>query len=332
MKIILMLYVSRSGSTLLSNRIAKAASNILVLPEIDILEVLMNIGSNVVNMKTSSVAKLLSSDPRWKNIKISNEVLLKIIDKHKRHGVANIFLGILEYLQEKSGRRTDYVLIKKGSNLYRVPEIKNLFKDITIIHIYRDPRAVANSLLSNERPNRPGYIMGRGDPVYIARQWSRYTNKAELVSDVSVRFEDLIVNEESVVQRILKVIGLDYTLKSSDFSNLPYINKKERGGIHKLVSRKADLERVSGWKGEIDNKTLEIVNMFCEVQMKKLGYRGESSQPNLSRKNFLLVISILKSLLYKIGLFRMYIQKNGWLYLLNKAKGYIKRTNKKLLK
>jgi len=327
-----MLYVSRSGSTLLSNRIAQAASNVLVLPEIDILEPLLNIEPNIVKMKTSAIAHLLSSDPRWQNIKISNAVLIKIIDKHRRHGVKKIFLGMIEYLQAKAGRQVNYVLIKKGSNLYRVPEIKRLFKDTVIIHIYRDPRAVANSLLSNERPNRPGHIMGRGDPVYIARQWSKYTNKAELVSDISVRFEDLIMNEKSVVQRILKGVSLDYTSESSDYSNLPYINKKERDGIHKLVFREADLERVSGWKNEIDNKTLEIVNMFCGVQMQKLGYQDKSIQPNFYSGSALLTISILKSFAYKVGLFCMYIRKNGWLYLLNKVKGYIRRTKEELLK
>lgn len=126
----------------------------------------------------------------------------------------------------------DTVLVEKSPrNTLRVPFLKAVFPDARIVHIVRDGRDVACSLVPgcagaewrHLRP--PGWLelMERWDGVErCARAWKEILELAladlETVRHVQIRYEDLVQAPRTTLERVFGHIGLEFAPEAAAYA------------------------------------------------------------------------------------------------------------------
>jgi hypothetical protein len=143
------------------------------------------------------------------------------------------------------------------------------FPEARFIHVIRDPRAVAASVMPLDwGPNT----------AYFAANWwvcqVSYGLAAESLLGpdkiLRVRYEDLVSDTEQEMRRICSFAGMDYEkgLGSTGDFKLPVYT----AGQHTLVGKKPDVSRIDAWKGSLKPRMVELIENICADMLISLGY------------------------------------------------------------
>lgn len=185
---------------------------------------------------------------------------------------------------------------------YMIPMLK-IFPDAKFIHLIRDGRAVAASVIP--LPWGPNNILGAADwwiqriAVGLATELFFNTNQV-----LRVRYENLVMNTEEELNRIIEFLGLQKSIvetKSGREIHLPGFTKIQ----HKLVNAPPDNSRIYSWKSALTKRQIEIFELKALTLMQYLGYErycGGNIKPVSTSE-------LLKIKIY--NLFQMNI-KNRW--------------------
>lgn len=155
------------------------------------------------------------------------------------------------------------------SNIRMVSRLVEQFPDACFLHIVRDGRAVANSLL--ELPWGPGSI------DHAAVYWMQETAPG-LAAEIRfgqkrimrVHYESLIMDAESTLQAICTNIGLDYDGQMAlggGFKPTRYHQKQ-----HHLVDKPPDPSRISSWKAKLSPRDIEVFEHLTGDMLDYFGY------------------------------------------------------------
>jgi hypothetical protein len=180
-----LVYVSRSGSTFLARQLSNRSAEILVMPEFNWPIWLLEIGDLATrSLNSNEILDLMKSDYQLANLDLSNQDLSEIVENGRDKGIK----GLLAITAKKYATMTlrhdvSCVILKKGEYLKHRKQLLRLFPESKFIHVIRDPRATVNSRIHNHRPHFPQERMGRGDPLYCAREWKNYVATAHSVTD-----------------------------------------------------------------------------------------------------------------------------------------------------
>jgi len=131
---------------------------------------------------------------------------------------------------ETTGREALMLVEKSPRNILRVPYVLEIFPDAKIIHIVRDGRDVACSMVpgcgrdewSHLRPPSWKTFFDRySGPTRCAIAWKEIMEigleDLANVSHLQIRYEDMIASPESVAQEIFDYMGLDMRSTVGDF-------------------------------------------------------------------------------------------------------------------
>lgn len=144
------------------------------------------------------------------------------------------------------------------------------FPDARYIHVVRDPRAVASSLIRSD--------VHRSTALHAARRWQRDVaaglefEDAVPTSTLGVRYEDLAQRPSSVLSEVCSFLDLEFDpgrmeegLGTSEYSDFyENIHSNLRSGItNKYVDR---------WKADLSVEELRVVESICAPLMSELGY------------------------------------------------------------
>lgn len=144
-----------------------------------------------------------------------------------------------------------------------------LFPRARIVHLVRDGRAVANSILPLDwGPNT----------VIRAAPWWRTNVQEGLGLDrrpppsqiLRVRFEDLICAPEETVRRLCEALDLPFEprmLQADGFQPPDYTASQ-----HKMIGRRPDPERAIRWGRELTPRQVEIFESLAGDLLGELGY------------------------------------------------------------
>jgi len=210
---------------------------------------------------------------------IFNEDLLKqwdhtfyidqILPKIKTRTLGHVFRAIYDdYMYAKGKTRWG----DKSDYLDRLHIINEMFPDAKFIHIIRDGRDVANSVLK--------LPWGPQDIIQAAEWWHHHMilgRRMGAMLDPSryteIKYEDLVSDTENQLKRLCKFIGEDF---SSEMLN--YYKKSadsipdSRKGQHYNADSPPKTDRVAAWKKEMTPKNIAIFNDYTEHSLKELNY------------------------------------------------------------
>jgi len=131
-----LVYVNRSGSTLLSRLISERFGDVHVFPELAFPLQMLSGPPN------ADLRDLVARDPRSEAIGLDGQTLREICARHSPASAA-AFLADLA-TAARGGRAPATIVFKLESLLYVHQELATAFPGLGMIHIVRDPRAMSN--------------------------------------------------------------------------------------------------------------------------------------------------------------------------------------------
>jgi len=272
MKIVLLTYVNRSGSTYLANLLS-ASDDICVCPEGDML----------VSLFLESPGKAFRLDHQWKAI------LSQIIESDRKLRSWGINTDIFPTL-ERADKYIDafmaflfyYKLKQKPeaiSILFKAERLVDLFSNIErnnrnqikikYLHLIRDPRAV---YASQKRTLFPGTNRKMShNPVFTALYWNHFIKakikNQELVGSHQTIYHDLVENMEETISGLSEYLDLDLRGISPSKGDLTGRLPDGHNPIHQYISESPDSQKINQWMKELSQEEIQLIERKSKKQL-----------------------------------------------------------------
>jgi hypothetical protein len=212
-------------------------------------------------------------------------------DSHRLSNVqatAPIIKAVREWFENQQG--PSLTVEKNPRNTLRVPYITSIFPEAKIIHIVRDGRDVACSLLPGigsaewmhlKPPNWKALLVE--EPITrCAMVWRDIMEIAladlSSIPHLMVKYEDMVLAPENVAKTILNYLGLSWDFRVQEFCR--HIQNSTRNSYHAQYStawyRDNHSIRVGRWKENLDATQQELIQDILRNTLGKLGYLDET--------------------------------------------------------
>ena len=158
------------------------------------------------------------------------------------------------------------------SNFKRGLTLLRMFPDARFIHIVRDGRGVAASVLPLDWG--PNDIVGAAE-FWMARCAVGLVAEPQLGPDrvLRVRYEDLLAQPETSLRRIGSFAGLDY--EPTMAQGVGYTPTRYNERQHRLVGQPLDQSRAHNWNRSLTPRQIEIFESVAGDFLEMLGYQPE---------------------------------------------------------
>jgi len=293
-EIIFIIGNSRSGTTMLS-RILNNHDQITSFNELhffnDIVKKPLEEKINLAN--AIDIANKLQNridNDVWSKINnseyssLSNKVIGDI-DKDKLNSFT-VFDAVMNY--QRKTNKTRYVLEQTPKNILYYEEIIEVYPNAKFVHLIRDPRAVLASQKNRwkkyqrKADNVPFYNILRTfinyHPFTTLKVWKAVIKKGITLRNFKnnyyeIKFENLILNHELELTKLLKFLELDY---QPNLTNVPQVgssnlkHQKNKLGLNSAV--------ITSWTSILSKAEKYISARYVHSEVKKLGYKDLKSK------------------------------------------------------
>src|SRR4051794_2153218 len=189
--------------------------------------------------------------------------------------VGTTYREILTWLVQAYGRKAgkpgaDLWIDHTPTNFRRARTLLRIFPAARFVHLVRDGRAVAASLLPLD--------WGPNNSLHAAEFWMARCAlglAAELeLGDtrvLRVRYEDVLQKPEASLRRIADFAGLEY--EAGMVAGSAYRPTRYHERQHHLVGQPPDLSRAAGWQQTLSRRQVEIFEAETGDFLESLGYQ-----------------------------------------------------------
>jgi hypothetical protein len=189
--------------------------------------------------------------------------------------------GVLaEIAATKPGCRV--VLEKTASQIWSTQLMQRLYPEAYFLHIVRDPRAVAASMLAYARESWANE--GEPDVLTAAEAWLSavtigHVDLAALGEQhIEIRYEDLVAEPEATLAAILTPLGLDPMGYDRERFSIDAIKARGTAGspLDPAWENRTNFFRrgsAEGWTEELSPAQIAVVEDACSELMAEFGYR-----------------------------------------------------------
>lgn len=182
----------------------------------------------------------------------------------------------------------EVIVEKSPKHALQAEFIHQIFSDAYFLHLVRDPRDTAASLLAAGRSWGAGWAPK--SVIHAARMWHAHVERARAVSAhterfLEVRYEALRNEPAGELHRILEWLGIPLPLeecdtaaaacefgalqKETDGSRLPLPGERSPEGFF----RKG---KVGGWTDDLSASDIRVIDHLCAEPMRDTGYEPVS--------------------------------------------------------
>lgn len=268
----IILYVNRSGSTLLARMLAESLDGVFVFPELRFTLDLLVARRARRTIANDALLRSMHADPRLDALGLADDRIAACV---ARHGAGDLH-GLLTSLSTALlGRRPAALILKLESYLAFVPELDAAFGAPVLIHALRDPRAVVRSMRATPVPEKPGFDMARGSLVYAARHWCDYVARvAHLAATrpvVTARYEALT----PAVAEIAAALGVGVAARRGS----PHVVAAIDAALHPNVDEPFDPALGEVWRTTLTAREIALIETLCAPAMAHAGYRPVARCP-----------------------------------------------------
>lgn len=301
---ILLLHLSRSGSTYLARHLAENCSDLAVISETNYFRTLLAHQKIDKKYQPKKLALLITEDPKFKSFQFSKKEILEALQNCENHKEA--IISITEMILYRLGiNGVTNILIKDGGLVDFIPEVVTLFPNIKIIHITRDPRGCINSMLHTPKSfNKGKSSMGWDDIALCVSQYQDFMVKINKIEGAGIAmlpviYENLVSDKNAVIENAINYLEL--LPCAEDKNRSKNLLRKKELIIHKNIYNPEKKERVSAWKHEL--KRWEII--YIESKLKAF-----IPEPTIKKNSFSLIFSVLRAWINHIaGMFKLTVYR-----------------------
>ena len=182
---------------------------------------------------------------------------------------AALLLRMVDEFARSSGRgRFDVWVDHTPKNIWHLETLLGLYPEGKAIHIVRDGRGVAASVMGLDwGPN----------PVIAAAHWWIHHLAFGLAAEsrfgervLRVRYEDLVATPQPELERICEWLGIDYVAAMESGGGFNYPKGMFR--YHSLIHDAPDPSRVTAWRGALSSRQIaSFESCACDL-LPYLGY------------------------------------------------------------
>ena len=245
----------RSGTTLLGSLLG-GHSECLTVPEAQwIIKALRYYLQNQDTASYNSILNKVKANSRFKLWNINLETQDFESDSYNNILVAIIKNAVLEYGKKVEKKKPQYWVDHTPWNIRFAPTLFDLFPQAKMIHLVRDGRAVAASIMPLD--------WGPNVIQEAAPWWSMKVGWGLMAEDhlgpervLRVYYEDILAKPEETLETICRFAGITFQsemLKGTGFSPPNYSKS-----IHRLVGKPPDTSRSRAWEKELTYRQIEI--------------------------------------------------------------------------
>jgi len=267
MEILILSYVSRSGSTFLSNFISKN-DDICVLPEANILTKRLLQKPHETFNQSTILRKDFLHDQKLKNWNIDYEGILKNSTNSNNF---EIFYHILNAYRQKYKPVAQKILFKESKNIlpaidYMLSRKQIEFKFITIT---RDGRAVYASQKASV--NSVVQMPMEVSPIASAKRWSNFMKMvgrySKLENTLVLTYEDLIINYEETTKNLSNFLGYNINSFFTTSADLDKRIPESQRHLHKRINDPPDKARINSWEQELSNMEIFLYEKYASNEL-----------------------------------------------------------------
>ena len=280
MRIAFLIFMARSGSTLLARHLDAVSTDLLVTPEWNVPVAAMRAGeARLLGMDADATLRLLRLDRQIANLELDDETLAAIA-RDRAGGSARALVEALAAAHAaRRGREPRLVVIKNSAALFVAEQLIETFPEALFVHVERDGRAVVSSLIHTESSYDPGHPMGRGDPVHCAALWVRYVRTYDAFARrhpervLPVRYEKFLAAPEATAERLRAALAtrMGVELRPGAGAGRFAVPARERG-LHALVEQAPVAARAEGWQRELSPSEGIAVESIERTELEARGY------------------------------------------------------------
>lgn len=254
----------RSGSTMLG-AILGSHSKIVAIPEAQFfVDCMPSLPETQIDVR--AVEQSVKEHYRFK---IWNYKLPKLLTEFKYYPEFFKWL-VSSYAKDEHNKVPLAWVDHQPGHVKNIAKIKAFFPNVKVIHVVRDGRAVANSIIPLDwgpnSINRAAYFWEQRIGYGLAVQ--RYLGKE---SCITLRYEDILQNPDFSTKQLCQFLGFEYEDKMLEAGGLkvPKFTEKQ----HSLVGGQLSEERINGWQAELKKRDIEIFEKLTGDLLTYLGYQ-----------------------------------------------------------
>jgi hypothetical protein len=212
------------------------------------------------------------------NPELKKEVLRKILSSDRSLGaVARIIIDEMVHLSGNTRACAVFPV-----DIQYIPELISWFPDCRILHITRDPRAIAMSKTNDptgtairvSKHPRLAWAIRKATTFYVIneyRKFARFHRRFESLENYRLfRYEDLLVEPEKVLREVCDFVGCEFTPDMLEPEKGAHEHQASSltGKKHKSFDPKAALR----WQEFISSLDRWMITLFTGSSMKDLDY------------------------------------------------------------
>ncbi|MFN3933044.1 MAG: sulfotransferase family protein [Parvibaculum sp.] len=267
----------RSGTTMLGSALG-AARNAIVTPESQFkLSVLNKLRHSTEPVQSKELYSGISQIERFRvlwEMRLSERIEREAGEADHTFARRFLFDVVDQYAARHDRNEWDVWVDHSPNNIRHAISLVEAFPDARILHIIRDGRSAAASVLALD--------WGPADPVQAAQWWMeaiahglaaerRYPDKV-----MSVKYESLTEDPEAELRRICEFAGLTFTAEMlyADSFKKPFYNQKQ----HSRVGTKISADKNESWRNTLSKKDLALFESRCGELLELLGYKAATTE------------------------------------------------------
>ena len=282
----------RSGTTLLGSMLG-THSECLCVPESQfIIETLNGSNFDVELIKPLAVLEMISKHPRFRiwefNIESTPTPQVQSINSYPK-----LIEWIIRRYGETNGKVSPAIWIDHTPfNVKFASALFSLFPQAKMIHLIRDGRAVASSIMplswGPKAIDKAAYFWLRNLAYGFAAESAYGPNRV-----IRIKYEDLVNDSETTLKTICSFIDIDYQpcMVQGDGFKVPSFTRKQ----HSLVGKKPDPGRINAWENKLSPRQIEIFESTTGDMLGYLGYTPKFGVRARNMTNMERFISTLKT-------------------------------------
>lgn len=209
---------------------------------------------------------------------LHKQIIQKIKESDRSLGaIAKIYI---DEITKFSGY--DRACVKFPTDVDNIPELINWFPNCRIMHITRDPRALAMSKTNDPsgtairilRHPRLAWLIQKMAVVYVAAQYRRFSKlhkKFEKYSNYKLfRYEDLLAKPEETARSLCKFIGVDFDPSILDLEKSQH--EHQPSSITGRRRKSLDPTAAIRWKSAMPVSDQCLISLLTKRSMARFEY------------------------------------------------------------
>lgn len=218
---------------------------------------------HVLQAMESQSAEFLHTDLH--GLKFDVETLAREFVEEGHHGMRDIINGIFE--KNAAGEKKPRWGDKTPYYVLHIPELLEWWPDAQVIHIVRDGRDVALSMLARR------HDFGVYNNYLAAKLWEQFVETGHMMGQrvlgtqyLELRYEDLIRDQKASLEKICQFLGEMYS------DDLLEFKKAGTAGKTPLLQKSIQKENQDKWKSEMTSWQIRVFESAAGATLEKFGY------------------------------------------------------------